>query len=273
MKDTKPPKRSDSNDSGLAKFIAKARQEQGLPTEEFSVSGRSTGVKVPQSMLMSETLRKNAKGLRGIPLIPLNCTFGVVKEKDPVPFKIAVRSEAKIKRTDVSVVFVVRRPGCVSCREHGQQLTELAVEDPSIALWAIVKETGIEEQGILTFFSDYFHYPIYKDEKWKTYKAMGERTLTSFKILKRCLAARGRWAEKGLINRLKGGDIWVQGGILLFKRGRLRYAYEEEYGKELAVSDIRQAIKALQTEEDDMSYTCTDTSDFSLMFQSTRTEI
>jgi hypothetical protein len=250
----------------LAAFMAKARLAEGLSSDELSKTGNSAGsMKVQQNMLLSEPLRKNAKGLRDIPLIPLNCTFGVVNEKGPRPLKTVLRNEAKLKRSDVSVVFVVRRPGCVSCREHGQQLSGLANEDPSVAFWAIVKETGIEEKGILTFYDDYFHFPIYKDEKWSIYKAMGERTLTPFKLLKRCLAARPRWVEKGIPNRIKGGDIWVQGGVLLFKKGKLRYAYEEEYGKELAITDIRTAIKSLQFEEDERTYTCTEVSDSSFL--------
>ena len=227
-------------------------------------------------MLLSESLRNNAKTLRDIPLTPLNCTFGVVNEKEPVPFKSALRTEAVLpgrKRADVSLVFLVRRPGCAACREHGQQLTELAMEDKSVPFWAIVKETGIEEQGILTFFSDFFHYPIYKDEKWKTYKAMGDRKLTPFQLVKQFLGSKSRWAKKGIPNRFKGGDVWVQGGILLFKRGKLRYAYEEEFGKELVIADIRAAIKSLQEEVDDEMTSSTTASEYSFNFQSVRTEI
>lgn len=229
---------------------------------------------VPERMLLSQSLRANIKSLLTIPLIPLNCTFGVVNEKAPVPFRSALRKEgrkANGKMSDISVVFVVRRPGCSACREHGQQLTELASEIRDASFWSIVKETGVEEQGILTFFQDYFRFPMYKDEKWLTYKAMGDRKLTPMKLLKRFLSAKGRWEKKGIPNRLKGGDLWVQGGVLIYQKSKLRYAYEEKYAKELNIGDIRAAIMSLQ-QEDDM--TCSDMSEESVMsFTQTRIEI
>lgn len=259
-------------DTGLAKFIARNQHMDGADEDRFSET--SSRVQLPSSMILSECLRKNASHLSNIPLAPLNCTFGVVLEKEPIPFRRALKKEAGMKKADISLVFVVRRPGCAACREHGQQLTELAKEDPSVAYWAIVKETGVEEEGILTFFDKFFHFPMYKDDKWLTYKAMGERKLTPFKLVTTFLATKGRWARKNIPNRLKGGDVWVQGGILLFKQGRLRFAYEEEYGKELVIADIRSAIKFLQQEEDDdMTQTCTEASDHSFMFHSTRIAI
>ncbi|GKY90667.1 hypothetical protein MPSEU_000040100 [Mayamaea pseudoterrestris] len=236
--------------------VLKETRLQTLVDSEHSRQTESTtdSVGVPQRMLLNESLRKNAKDLRQIPLIPLNCTFGVVKEKHPIPLKYALRKETKLgngTRAKVSVVFVVRRPGCSSCREHGNQLTNLYLEDKSVAFWAIVKETGVEEQGILTFFSEYFHFPIFKDEKWLTYKAMGNRKLSPLKLIKGFLGNKGRWAKKGIENRLKGGDVFLQGGLLIFKGNKLRYAYEEDYGKELNISDIRAAVKALQEEDED----------------------
>jgi hypothetical protein len=236
-------------------------------------SSKSAGV--PNHMLLNKTLRDNAKAIREFPLIPLDCHFDMVNEKPSVPFKSALKEETRLgngKKADVSVVFLVRRPGCVACREHGQQLTELAKEDDSVAFWAIVKETGVEEQGLLTFFSEYFRYPIYKDDKWKTFKAMGDRKLATLTLVKRFFSAKSRWNKKGIPNRLKGGDIWVQGGVLLFKKGKLRYAYEEEYGMELVLSDIRAAIKSLQ-EEGNGDRTSTEATESSFIMESVRTQI
>jgi hypothetical protein len=236
----------------------------------------ATATCMPRSMNLSEPLRSNARLFDEIPLIPLNCTFGVVNEKSPVSFKSALRQESKLtggKRADVSIVFVVRRPGCVGCREHGLQLTELAREQKDVSFWGIVKETGVETDGILTFFKDYFHFPLYKDEKWRTYKAMGDRKLSPLTAIKRALAARSRWAKKGIANEFKAGDIWVQGGVLLFKNGKLRYACQEDYGRELDINHIRSSIQLLHEEvEDDL--TQSESSDDSLKpFKSTRTEI
>jgi hypothetical protein len=219
------------------------KQRAAMDETSHSNDSSSDPTAVPTSMFLNPSLRENAKNMLQFPLVPLGCHFGTVVEKEAISLKSAIRKEGRTdsgRRAEVSVVFVVRRPGCSACREHGQQLSELAKEDGDVAYWAIVKEVGAEEQGILTFFADYFRFPIYKDEKWKTYKAMGDRKLSKMKLLKNFFAAKGRWAKKGIPNRLKGGDIWTEGGILLFKRGKLRYAYEETYGEELALADIRE---------------------------------
>ena len=71
------------------------------------------------------------------------------------------------------------------------------MEFRNVALWAIVKETDVEERGIVSFFDDFFSFPIYKDEQWATYKAMGNRKLNLFKLMRRYLTARRRWLDKG----------------------------------------------------------------------------
>ena len=227
-------------------------------------------------MQLSDTLLSNATALEEISLTPLNCTFGVVNEKAPVSFKSALRKESIVnggKRANVSVVFVVRRPGCVGCREHGLQLSELAKENRNVALWGIVKETGVETEGILEFHNDYFRFPLYKDDKWLTYKAMGNRKLSPFKAIKRAFEARGRWAKKGITNQLKAGDIWIQGGVLIFKNSKLRYAYEEDYGREYDLAAIRDAIRAIHDEDEETDLTSPETSDSSYEFKSSRSEI
>ena len=252
---------------GLPQHPAKARMDHldGGAGDEFSQCATSTTTCVPNNMLLNEKLRKNAGTLNEISLKPLSIIDGAVKEKKPVTFDKAMRHETKRaggKRTSViNVVYVVRRPGCADCREHGEQLAELAMEFRNLALWAIVKETGAEEEGIVSFVENHFNFNVYKDEQWMTYKAMGNRKLSAVKIMRGVLGAKRRWADKAIQNRAKGGDHITQGGILFFKRGDLRYAYEEEFGKELNVTDIRDTIKALQEEGDeDDDCTCSEVS-------------
>ena len=147
------------------------------PSETFTVSETSASSvsyacpitpDVPSKMSLSETLRKNANTLPDIPLTPLRCKRNRVREAPPVPFDSAMEREARsagrVEQDVITVVFVVRRPGCVACREHGLQLSELVLEFTNVSLWAIVKETGIEERGILSFQNDFFCFPVYKDQ-------------------------------------------------------------------------------------------------------------
>ena len=248
-------KQSDLGGLVSRKDPTKSRLDQLYGTEEFSHCATSTTTCVPNSMLLNEKLRKNAATLNEIRLNPLSITSGAIREKGPVTFEKVLQHETKRaggKRASViNVVYVVRRPGCADCREHGEQLAEVATEFRNLALWAIVKETGPEAEGIVSFIGNHFKFNVYKDEHWMTYKAMGNRKLSAVKLMRGVLGAKRRWADKAIQNRAKGGDHFTQGGILFFKRGELRYAYEEEFGKELNVADIRDAIKVLQEEGDE----------------------
>lgn len=239
-----------------------------------------------RKLSLSKCLVDHASLLLTIPLIPLNCTFGVVNEKKAISFQAALKNESKRlsgnKTTDaheVSIVFLVRKPGCAGCREHGLQLTSLVKEFPNnnLSLWAIVKDTGVDEEGVLSFYQDFFHFPIYKDEKWQSYKAMGERKLTLTQYIQGYLTNKSRWDKMGIhMSRAKCRDGWVQGGVLFFQNNKLMQAYEEDFGKELEMDVLRATINRLQRDNDDdddatTSISLSDDSDSS--FTQERTEI
>ena len=135
-----------------------------------------------------------------------------------------------------------------SCREHGLQLSALAANDGKIGLMGIVKETGQDDHHVLTFYEKYFrHNALYKDDKWRTYKCLGDRHLSMAAMLEglRRFAAE-RYRRKGIPNE-EGGDHHTQGGLLLFDAtGNLRYVYEEEYGVELDMDLLRAAVRAIR---------------------------
>ena len=259
-------------------------------TEEFSVEST-----VPSSLWLKPSLRDNVQKLGKIPLAPLNMTFGVVNPKPAVSMRAALRHERQsspslhnknksVSSSDITVVFAVRHPGCAQCREHGQQLSDLLAETTGpmqgVHAWGIVKEAvSQQDPGLLGFYNDYFHYPLYVDDKWSVYQAMGGRRLCPIKGLKLAIMSRSRWARKGIFSQVKCGDAFMQGGVLIFKRGTLRFALEEAFGKEMDVDAIRIAVQALK-EEDSSSLTSTENMSLSSMsvetsrsFVSTRTEI
>jgi hypothetical protein len=75
-------------------------------------SDNDTTTAAPQSFL-SEQLVANREQLYKIPLTPLNCSFGVVTEKDDEIQNLSdiVQLEAGVVRAQVTVVFAIRRPG------------------------------------------------------------------------------------------------------------------------------------------------------------------
>jgi hypothetical protein len=184
-----------------------------------------------------------------IALWELNCQFGMVKKKhgSPTLLKDAVKYERRNQQADVTLVFAIRTPGCALCREHALQLTQLAAADRKLALAATVKETGVDDQGLLEFYDQYFRgYPIYKDEKWMLYKAMGGRKLGILSVLKAMIGSRKRLQEKNIKGSAQNhkNDGWMAGGVLVFDRkGELTYVLEEQVGKPFDMEELQCAIQ------------------------------
>jgi len=128
------------------------------------------------------------------------------------------------------------------------QLTQLAAHDKKLALLATVKETGVDDKGLLDFYRDYFNsYPIYKDEKWQLYKAMGGKTIGYYKLLKAALSSRGRLKTKKIRSSKDNGKsnvAWMCGGVLVFDRaGELVYVMGEKIGDEFEMEQLELAIQ------------------------------
>jgi hypothetical protein len=230
-------------------------------------------VVVPQRMILSKSLQASLPALYDTPLIPLlfssssssESTTGIAGQllvQEDTTTSASSETLSSVARSfgttkNPSICFVVRRPGCVLCREHGQQLhREFASSDASfstVVLWGIVKETGVDDEGLYEFQKTYYPYPLYKDVDWAIYKAMGNRkialtTWNPWKLWKGYKALSQRLKEQKIDGNLKGEGM-IQGGILLFDaQGILRYAYEEEIGTPLDVTDIRAAYDALVQE-------------------------
>lgn len=47
------------------------------------------------------------------------------------------------------------------------------LERKGFKLFALVKETGIDDEGLRDFYNEYFTYPIYKDQERVFYTALG----------------------------------------------------------------------------------------------------
>jgi hypothetical protein len=138
------------------------------------------------------------------------------------------------------------------CREHGQQLSELMA--PNVTLMGVVKETGVDDVGLLEFYQKFFMFPIYQDSERKLYESFGNRkialrTWNPIKIVKGYFELKGRIGEKQIQGNLVGEGM-VQGGVMVFnKEGILHYAQQEEIGNELDMEAIRAAIDELLMEK------------------------
>lgn len=259
-----------------------------MPAVVLSDSNRHGDIQEQQSVIDQDNNKNNTsmtrlslsqndknKLLHKIPLIPVNCSFGCVTEK--VDESVSVRKMIKMEqhksfgkssssrksmtsKPTVTVVFAIRRPGCGGCREHGLQITELMnklkQEDigKRICTVGIVKETKVDDNALLDFYNQYFHYPIYKDDKWDIFtKILGNRKISIWKLLYMIPTLERRYSSKKIINIPFGGDIYTQGGILIFDANyQLRHIHYENYSELYNIDDIKQSIlNAMNIEMDD----------------------
>jgi AhpC/TSA antioxidant enzyme len=182
-------------------------------------------------------------------LIPIDCSFGTVTEnkQDQIVFSAMLRKERKRLTTKrdsgVMVVFAIRRPGCASCRLNGRILTNVLAEE-NIGCIGIIKETNVDNKALVDLYSNYFRHPIYKDEKWRIYDAMGNRRIPVWKFLALYPKLTTLYKKEKVENVPFGGDLFTQGGILVFdKDGNLRYTYYEKYGEYFDPEHIKKVIE------------------------------
>jgi AhpC/TSA antioxidant enzyme len=239
----------------------------------------AAAVPPPASMQLTESLQNAVENgiLKATRLVPIALrndpvTLAALVETDienAVPLEQVVRSY-----NAPSLCFVVRRPGCILCREHGQQLSELAAEWrerynattntlPPPRLWGTVKEVHVDDEGLLEFQREYFTFPLYQDVEQTLYNvALGRRTILSlstwnpWRLYRGFADLRQRLASKPqLTGNLKGEGL-IQGGFLLFDaQGQLRYALLEEIGNPLNLDDIRAAMDTIMNDTPPFSST------------------
>ena len=200
--------------------------------------------------ILDETHKVNTQELYNIPLRRINPSFGIVNVSDrEVSLRKMVVHERRDLGGNVTVLFAVRMPGCGGCREHALQLSELAQQDKKVKVVAAVKETGIDDQALIEFYQDYFHHPIYKDEQWKIFHAMGGKKVCPFSLCKRAASLFRRTRGKGIQSHVGKGDFWTKGGVLIFNRkGELKYTQYERFGKPFDMEAIRDAISNIRSE-------------------------
>lgn len=157
------------------------------------------------------------------------------------------------------------------CREEGQSLSQLTASasegnDSSSAsknsnrldgfeLFGIVKETAVDDEGLLEFYNDNYKFPLYKDDTLQFYNALGNRKLgletwNPFKLWRGMKEIGKRLESKNIQGNYKGEGL-TQGGVILFdKHGQVRATYLEKTAHELPIDDILAAAQALREEEE-----------------------
>lgn len=118
-------------------------------------------------------------------------------------------------------------------------------------MFGLVKEIGVDDEGLTEFYKNSFPFPLYKDDGlvfYNEFYGMRKLKLTTWNPLRLYRGFKEmntRLKEKNLEGNLTGEGL-VQGGIIIFDSdGKAKYAYEEETGKEVPMDDIVAALKAV----------------------------
>ncbi|KAG7337797.1 AhpC/TSA antioxidant enzyme [Nitzschia inconspicua] len=123
-------------------------------------------------------------------------------------------------------------------------------------IFGVVKEIGVDDEGLAEFYHHYFgKFPIYCDKSYSFYQGLGDRKsveLPSLWSVIKSLLLGGAWQRiksKNISWNTKGEGV-TKGGLIIFdKKGNPRYAYQEDMGNDLPVTDILHALEQLRQEE------------------------
>ena len=190
-------------------------------------------------------------------LVPLDLRFGIVREILHKKMSVAQANQKAIRerqfasRAKASVCFVIRKPGCIICKEQGQILSNMisSFSNNKVTAWAVIKEINVDNDRLLEMYQKHFNYPFFLDSKKKMYKALGNRKPNFFKVLLRMKQSLKRIKSQKHIEGtiFSPGEGITLGGILIFdEEGQIRYAFHEKSGgTEFPIDQIRAALNML----------------------------
>ena len=118
----------------------------------------------------------------------------------------------------------------------------------------VIKETGVDNEGIVDFRKNYFDYQLYCDKAYEFYQALGDRKVgvqfvfNPLAIVDMICNAYSRLTSKGIEGNMLGEGV-TQGGLMFFSTtGEPRFTYEEVTGKDLPIRDLVAVINMMRNE-------------------------
>ncbi|KAG7371988.1 AhpC/TSA antioxidant enzyme [Nitzschia inconspicua] len=244
-------------DNSVAPSTTEVSESADDGTDALSQHVLSSSLSLSRNFPLPKALVKSMPKIYKEKLEPIDMRFGVVRNEG---YSISVRKCHKkvlstrqfSRRAKASVAFIVKRPGCIICKEQGLMLQELVQSFPEnrVAAWAVVKEIDVDNDGLTALYQNFFRFPFFLDKKMKLYKAMGKNIINPFKFFYNISknGARKRIADKGIEGTFIGkGEGLILGGVLIFDaKGTIRYAYQEKSAaEELPIEEFRCALNAI----------------------------
>jgi hypothetical protein len=227
----------------------------------FSKQAESVSTPTKQeSRIIVNGYTVDTSALYGIPLLPRNCSFGVVRRAetkgiilDPIGLKELCRQQRLLHGADITVVYVVRAPGCDSCREKALILSRWASRTPSlrsapqqrlVGLVGIVKDSGTSatDEALLVFYEEFYRFTMYKDMKSQLYKVLGSRKQPVWSNMLRCAERKQRKGSRNTGTVFKR-EARIFDGLLIFdKMGELRHIMAEAVGERFDTDGLDRVI-------------------------------
>jgi AhpC/TSA antioxidant enzyme len=109
------------------------------------------------------------------------------------------------------------------------------------------------------FYTEYFTFPLYRDENLDFYRAFGDGKITDnmswtslfkpWRIVKEMKAMSQRLSKKKIQGNYKGEGLKTGGIIIFGADGAAKYTYPEATGYELDMDDLLAAVQAVREEE------------------------
>jgi hypothetical protein len=209
-------------------------------------------------------LAVDTSALYEIPLLPLNCSFGVIRRAetngivlDPVGLKDICRQQRTLNDADVTVVYVIREPGSDSCREQALILSRWASRTPSlrttprqrsVGLAGIVKDSGTPamDEALLAFYEECFRFTIYKDIKSQLYKVLGSRKQTIWSKIWR-FEWRRKQGHTGTVSKHEACTF--DGLLILDKMGELRHVLPTVVDQPFDADELERVIAQIRQQD------------------------
>jgi len=160
-----------------------------------------------------------------------------------------------------TLVFVVRRPGWPLVRGDARILQSKinAGEFQGFHVRSIVKETGIDDQGLNEFVTEYFPYSTYKDQARTFYDALGSGKMSigfnPLAMVRLITDSMTRMKELDVKTYNAKGEGFLQGGWILFDpSGTPRAAFQENAKKRVPINDILEEVQFMRSNNNSTLY-------------------
>jgi hypothetical protein len=127
-------------------------------------------------------------------------------------------------------------------------------------VFGIIKETGVDNVGLMEFHDHYFNFPLYRDASYAFYQALGDDAKVPLEMIVIPLSiytlvgdvCHYLSCKKGSSRIMSNkGESLVPGGIIIFQGNTLEPVamLQEELGVDLPVLDIVQALNFVRQQQ------------------------